>query len=775
MFGSIKVLEVRNSRCVYLLALVGILVPTDRAAAVDFNDEIRPILAAKCFNCHGPDEDARVADLRLDDRESAIAVLSPSDPVDSELLARVTSTEPDHVMPPRKTKKKITPAELKLLREWIAEGANYSEHWAFVPPSKPALPVVRNASWVRNPIDLFVLSRLESEGVAPSNQADRRTLIRRVSLDLTGLPPTPREIADFEDDVSEDAYERMVDELLHSPRYGEQMAMFWLEAARYADTDGYQNDRYRYMSPWRDWVIASYNRNQPYDQFVIDQLAGDMLPNATLRQQVATGFCRNHRINSEDGSIPAEWHVENVVDRVDTLGTVFLGLTIGCARCHDHKYDPISQKEYYQLFAYFNNVPEWGVGPNNGNSPPFIKVPESWPRLSKSEDKSVTPEPLALRRARENENGNGLRRPQPGDPGTTMVMQEMETPRPTYLLVRGQYNVPDKSELLQAGVPEKLHSAPQGSRPTNRLELARWLVSEQNPLVARVAVNRIWQQLFGVGLVKTSENFGTQGEPPSHPDLLDWLSLEFMHNGWNVKRLQKQILMSATYRQASRITSESERRDPENRLLARGSRFRLPAFALRDQALYAAGLLVEQMGGPSVKPYMPPKIWSSISNNKYQQDHGSGLYRRGLYTYWRRTIPPPTMVNFNAAEREVCIVRKDKTNTPLQALTLMNNVVFVEASRSLAERMMLAENDNVPSQISYGFELTTGRIPTPGELDTLLRTFWDIWAEMDRESAQQLLTVGESKRDDSLDLKTHAAMAMVASTLLNLDETITRE
>ena len=756
-------------------AVIGMLLSPATLFAVDYNQDIRPILASKCFACHGPDKASRKADLRLDERDAALSVLSPADPQSSELLARIANHDPDIVMPPPETKKAISPDELLMLRQWIADGASYSEHWAFVPPKKPTMPQVENRKWVRNAIDLFILSRLESEEISPSETANRRTLIRRVSLDITGLPPTPSEIAQFESDSSANAYEKLIDRLLDSPRYGEQMALFWLEAARYADTDGYQNDRYRYMSPWRDWVISAFNANQPYNDFVIDQLAGDMLPNATLRQQVATGFCRNHRINSEDGSIPAEWHVENVVDRVDTLGTVFLGLTIGCARCHDHKYDPISQKEYYQLFAYFNNVPEWGIGPNNGNSPPFITVPTNWPNLSASEDKAVTPEPLALQPARKNEDGNGLKRPQPGDPTTTMVMQEMATPRPTYVLTRGQYNLPIKNDPLEAGVPEKLHVRPNGQQPNDRLELARWLVSDQNPLVARVAVNRLWQQFFGTGIVKTSENFGTQGEPPSHPDLLDWLAIEFIDSGWNVKRLQKLILMSSTYRQTSRFSAKGRAIDPENRLLARGARFRLPAFTLRDQALFTSGLLFEKVGGPSVKPYMPPKIWSSISNNRYKQDHGAGLYRRGLYTYWRRTIPPPTMVNFNAAEREVCIVRKDKTNTPLQALTLMNNVVFVEASRSLAERMLKFGSDNIRSQIMHGFELTTGRNPSPQELDSLVRSFHAILAEIDEESALQLLSVGEKERDPSLDSKAHASMTMIASTLLNLDETITRE
>jgi len=627
---------------------------------------------------------------------------------------------------------------------------------------------------VRNPIDAFVRSRLEKEQLAPSPEAGRATLIRRLSLDLTGLPPAPQEVDAFLADPRSDAYERLVDRLLQSPRYGEHMAVAWLDAARYADTDGYQNDRYRYMHVWRDWVVLALNANQPYDQFLIEQIAGDMLPDATLKQQIATGFCRNHRINSEDGSIPEEWHVENVVDRVDTLGTAILGLTLGCARCHDHKYDPLSSREYYRLFACFNNVPEWGVGPNNGNSPPFIQVPDSWPDLSAEEDVARTPAPLKLRRARK-EAGNGLLRPQAGNNQTVMVMHELETPRPTYLLLRGQFNTPDKSEILAPGVPGFLNQF-SGHTPNNRLELARWLVHPRHPLTARVAVNRMWQQFFGIGLVRTAGNFGTQGELPSHPDLLDWLSVQFVESRWNVKALQKLILMSATYRQSSNTGSELSERDPENRLLARGPRFRLHPFALRDSMLSASGLLIEKFGGLPAKPYMPPGIWRSISNNTYKQDKGDQLYRRSLYTFWRRTIPPPNMVNFNSSEREVCVVRRDRTNTPLQALTLMNNVTFVESARFLAERMMKDSADD-RAAIDSGFRRMLARSPRPEERVLLENACHQFRAEFrDRKTAAiELLSVGEKPRDQTLDPIRHAALTMIASLIMNLDEAITKE
>ena len=744
---------------------------------IAFNRDVRAILSEHCFECHGPDAATREADLRLDLQDSALTVIEPGDSAASELAIRILSDDPDQQMPPPDPKHPgLTPQQRQQLVRWIDQGAPFQPHWSLVRPEAVTPPTIDGGGdWVRNGIDNFVLAALQQQGLAASPPADRRTLIRRVTLDLTGLPPTPQEVEAFVSDDAPDAYQRVIDRLLASPAYGERMAGPWLEAARYADTDGYQNDRYRYMHPWRDWVIMAFNEKMPYDQFVIEQLAGDMLPDATLRQQIASGFCRNHRINSEDGSIPEEWRVENVADRVDALGTVFLGLTVGCARCHDHKYDPISQQEYYQLFAYFNNVDEWGIGPNNGNSPPFIEVPESWPHLKPGEDRAAEVEPLRLRRARE-EAGNGLQRPQAGSPSTTMVMRELPEPRETFVLLRGQYNMPDRSTPLQPAVPEAL-ALPEYPAPSDRLELATWLTHPDHPLTARVAVNRLWQQMFGAGLVKTSENFGSQGELPSHPELLDWLAVQLIRSGWDLTHVQKLIVSSATYRQSSAATPELVARDPENRLLARGPRYRLSAFAIRDNALAISGLLTQQMGGPSVKPYMPPKIWEAFSNNKYKQDHGASLFRRSLYTYWRRTIPPPTMMNFNAAAREVCTVRVEQTNTPLQALTLMNNIVFVESARFLAQRMMTQSDGAIEDQIRCGFRLACGRDPTAEEAavlrrahDGFCRSFSD-----DPQAAASLLAIGEAPRDDSLPVVPHAAMTMTASLILNLDETISKE
>jgi hypothetical protein len=744
---------------------------------IDFGRDVLPILTDKCFHCHGQDEAAREAELRLDVHEDVLAdrggyqVIVPGKVAESELVRRITSADMDERMPPRDAPRQLTAVEVELLRRWVKEGATWAKHWAFEPPARPALPEVGRADWTRNEIDYFVLARLGREQLSPAKHATKETLIRRVTLDLTGLPPTPDEIDAFLADDASNAYERVVDRLLASPRYGEHMARPWLDAARYADTDGYQNDRIRYMWPWRDWVIMALNDNMPFDQFTIEQLAGDMLPAATLYQQIATGFCRNHRINSEGGSIPDEWAVEYVVDRVDTVGTVWLGLTVGCARCHEHKYDPLSQQDYYELFAFFNSVPEWGLGPNNGNSPPFITLPKNWPHLSADENRLIEPAPYELVTTQ-----TSVVRPKPGQAETVMVMQESASPRPTYLLKRGQYNQPDKSQVLEPAVPESLGALPPGA-PRNRLGLAKWLVDSSNPLTPRVIVNRYWQMFFDTGLVKTSENFGIQGEPPSHPALLDWLATEFIRRDWDVKAMHRLIVTSATYQQASDVTPQLRHRDPENRLLARGARYRQAAHVIRDQALAISGLLTEQQGGASVKPYMPPGIWRAISNNKYVQDKGAKLYRRSLYTYWRRTIPPPTMMTLNAAEREVCIVRKPITNSPLQALTLMNNVVFVEASRLLAERMLRDGGDTSDEQVAFGFRLATARPPGSRELE-LLRDAYHLlhWKyQNDAEAAAQLLGVGEYPRDRSLDVQQLAAMTMVASTILNLDEVVTKD
>ncbi len=1026
------------------VALLAVACATARAGeprpdTVRFNRDIRPILSGVCFRCHGPDAARRKADLRLDTADGAFADLDgrhaivPGDPEASELLYRISADDDTERMPPPQAGEALKPGQVALIRRWIEQGAKWEPHWSLVPPERPEIPAVKNPSWARNPIDRFIQARLEREGLSPSPEADRATLLRRVTLDLTGLPPEPGEIDAFLADPSSDAYERAVDRLLASPRYGERMATRWLDAARYADTNGYQSDGERFMWRWRDWVIEAYNANMPFDRFTIEQLAGDLLPEPTLDQRIATGFNRNHRGNAEGGIIPEEYAVEYVVDRVDTTATVWLGLTLGCARCHDHKFDPISQKEFYRVFAYFNNVPERGRAIKYGNSPPMIPAPtrdqqarlerlrrrldrasaefaalapeidaaqaawersvtsdegadwsirrallahfslderlpegaasrpgrigpaagldgsafvdagdvghfgfydkfslSAWVRaddsaggpivsrmkltdhpdgyavvlegqrvqvhltkrwlddalrveteralepgewhhiavtydgsrfasgvnvfidgraeptrvlldeLNQSFDNTepfrigaggsgrfrgriddvrvfgdvLDPEELAIlavaepvgaivaipprertpsqsrklatyfleacapndqRAAHDRVEALGRERDQLVESfPTTMVMAELTTPRPAFVLKRGQYDQP--GERVAPGVPSCLPPLPTGA-PDNRLGFARWVVDPGNPLTARVAVNRYWQSYFGTGLVRTAEDFGTQGEPPSHPELLDWLATEFVRSGWDVKALQRQIVTSATYRQSSRLTPELLSRDPENHLLARGPRLRLSAEMIRDGALAASGLLVERLGGPSVKPYQPDGLWKELADTEYPQGHGPDLYRRSLYTFWKRTIPPPLMATFDASGREACTVREVRTNTPLQALELLNDVAFVEAARSLAARAMTEGGDTPESRLTLAFRLATGRFPRPGELTILGQDFQAHLARFrdDPDAARALLAVGESPRDTALDPAEHAAYTAVANLILSLDETITKD
>ena len=739
------------------------------AAPLNYARDIRPILSDACYNCHGPDKKARKAKLRLDNRLAAMesGVFS-----DGEMMARLTSNDPEMLMPPPDSNRVLSDEDRSKLVQWLKAGAEWPKddrHWAFVPPVQPKIPELQS-KWEGNGIDAFILQRLKKEQLTPSTEAHKATLIRRVTFDLTGLPPTTQETLAFINDRSPKAYEKVVDRLLASARYGEHMALGWLEASRYADTDGYQNDRLRYMWVWRDWVIKALNDNMPFDRFVTEQMAGDLLSDRNFFTQVATGFNRNHRINSEGGSIPAEWIVEYVADRVETMGTMFLGLTLTCSRCHDHKYDPIAQKDFYRLFAFFNNIAEAGLGPNNGNSPPFVTVPKSWPDLSDEEAKFVVPEPVKIKVVQ-----TSVPRPQSGAPNTVMVLHELNQPRDTYLLNRGQYDQPDKSEKLQPATPPILGTW-NNNWPRNRLGLAQWLMDSEHPLTARVTVNRMWQHYFGLGLVKTSENFGVQGEHPTHPELLDWLATEFIRKKWDLKAMHKLIVTSATYRQTSEIKPKLLNRDPENRLLARGPRKRLTPYAIRDTALFTSGLLNGQIGGPSVKPYMPPGIWKSISNAAYKQDKGARLYRRSMYTYWRRTIPPPTMMTFNAAEREVCIVRKDLTTTPLQALVLMNNKTFVEAARFLAERALRLRITEPHKRLEWVFHTVLSRNPTQDELEVLvadLNLYLNDFTKRP-EDAKKLLMVGDKKADANLSASELAAYALVISTIFNLDEAITQ-
>ena len=757
------------ARIISLLATV-FLCSMASGEQLDFARDIRPVLSDACYHCHGPDAKVRKAKLRLHDRAAALetGVLT-----NGEMLRRLTSDDPNERMPPVDSNRPMRDADRAKLVEWLRAGAAWpsdDRHWAFVPPKRPRLAKVRDADWSRNGIDHFVLARLEREGLAPSPEAGKATLLRRVSLDLTGLPPTLAELDGFLDDHSPGAYAKAVDRLLDSPRYGEHMALSWMEASRYADTDGYQNDRLRYMWVWRDWLIRALNDNMPFDRFITEQMAGDLIPDRNFFTHVATGFNRNHRINSEGGSIPDEWIVEYVADRVETMGTMFLGLTLTCSRCHDHKFDPVTQKDFYRLFAFFNNIDEAGLGPNNGNSPPFIEVPKGWPILSAEEARFVVPAPMKIKVVQ-----TSVPRPQPGATNTVMVLHELPKPRDTYRLERGLYDQPDKSERLHPATPPVL--GPWNDQwPRNRLGLARWLVDPAHPLTARVTVNRLWQRYFGLGLVKTSENFGVQGELPSNPALLDWLATEFVRRDWNLKAMHRLIVTSATYRQRSTASRKLQRRDPENRLLSHGPRKRLTPYAIRDAALFTSDLLNGKIGGPSVKPYMPPGIWKSISNAIYKQDKGDKLYRRGIYTYWRRTVPPPTMMTFNAAAREICIVRNDLTTTPLQALTMMNNKTFVEAARFLAERMMQAKGQRPRQRVAEAFRRVTSRAPRKAELDLLMKDFSFYLKDFRKKpnAAKRLMSVGEKLRNPKLPAAQLAAYALVANTILNLDEAITQ-
>jgi len=793
---------------------------------VDFNRDVRPILSNHCWSCHGTDEKGRQAGLRLDQRESALresdsgeTPIVPYKPAASHLIARVDSSDDDVVMPPPSAKKPLTSAQRDVLRRWIAAGAPYAPHWAFTPIERPALPAVRRSDWAINDIDRFVLARLEQEGLSPSPAADRTTWLRRVTLDLTGLPPTPDERAAFLADDSPQANETIVDRLLNSPRHAERLTMHWLDAARYADTNGYNNDDPRTMWPWRDWVIGAFARNMPYDQFITEQIAGDLLPNPTLEQRIATGFSRNHVITTEGGVIEEEYHVEYVADRVHTASTVLLALSLQCARCHDHKFDPISQREYYQFAAFFGNLPDKSVDDANGKAAdPVIPVPnrEQREKLAQLAERRSTLEESLQRHTAQAENAElkeclstppaarsekqrtllaqhdltqvdaqvqelqkelaDLAKETAAFEGTiprAMIMQEMSPARSTFLLKAGQYD--QRLEEVTASVPAALLSLPQDA-PRNRRGLARWLVDPQHPLTARVAVNRWWEMFFGMGLVETSADFGVQGALPSHPQLLDLMASELISNGWNQRAILKQIALSATYRQSSAGTPAQMAADPHNRLLARGPRGRLQAEIIRDCALAVSGLLCERVGGPSVKPYQPAGLWEDVSverRAKYEADSGEGLYRRSMYTYWKRTCPPPSMSLFDAPDRETCVVRRASTNTPLQALVLLNDPTYLESARKLAE-LVVSSTPCEQERLQTAFFRVLCRAPQPDE-EKLLIDACHKAAERFRHnpaSAAELIHVGSSAVDPSIDPVELSSWTIVMSMLLNLDEAI---
>ncbi len=1058
---SEEVPAIFHSQFAVMLSVVGVgMLPgalrAGDAKPLEYNRDVRPILSDKCFRCHGPDAAARQADLRLDIRDAAVAkrdhgaAIVPGSITAGELIRRISSTVEEERMPPAASGLVLSAADVDVLRRWVAGGADYQSHWSLLPPRWGRLPETRQFTWPRNAIDSFVLARLEQENVPPSSELNRETLLRRLSFDITGLPPTLSELTEFLSDASPAAYDRTIDRLLASPRYGEEMARDWLDAARYADTNGYFSDLERKAWAWRDWVIHAYNANMPFDQFTIEQLAGDLLPAPTIQQRIATGFHRNQMVTNESGVIEEEYRTEYVVDRVDTTATVWLGLSVGCARCHDHKYDPISQREYYQLFAFFNSIQESGLV-TAANPPPLIEIPtaeqvvelarlqsqrqqaeknfaplmgplqqdqEKWAndaaltlpplssdslvahydlndRLSNSVDDQhhaqsegnlrydtgllgqaaifdgtqhlelpaelsldsdspwsvavwlkaegslgcvlskiepqgnrrgfeviwqkgrlqvnlvhrwgsqalevMTKEPVlgtdwhyvvisydGSRRAgglkvfMDGESANAtierdslisdkpevtttansepwrigrrdsglgfygkldelriLRRTIGPDEArswywnellhgilatapekrtvrqnrqlsdyyvdhfadaptknayaglevakqaeeqfksgvaTTLVVQEMAQPRATTILLRGQYDQP--GEPAQAGVPSCLPPLAENT-PVNRLGLAQWLVSRSHPLTARVTVNRLWQHCFGEGLVATVNDFGAQGEPPTHPELLDWLAVRFMETGWDVKQLTRLIAMSSTYRQSAGLSAESLQKDSQNRLLSRGARFRLPAENIRDQALAVSGLLIERTGGRSVKPYQPSGLWEAVSYNgdqTYEQDHGPGLWRRSLYTYWKRQAPPAAILSFDGPTRETCVVRRSRTNTPLQALALLNDVTHIEAARELAARTMRDGGPSIDDRMRFAFRTATSRVPEPDEIE-LLRQLFERQLErfaVDSRRASALVEVGESIAGRELNPLELASWTIICQTLLNLDETITR-
>jgi mono/diheme cytochrome c family protein len=815
-------------------------------AKVDYNEDVRPILSENCFYCHGPDGNKRKAKLRLDVRADALAkkAFVPGDAEASELIKRLSSTDSDEVMPPPDSHRTITPAQKEILRRWVAEGAEYKEHWAYVTPVRPALP----ANGEANPIDAFVVEKLTKAGLTLSPEAPKATLLRRLSLDLTGLPPTPEETAAFLADNSPDAYSKQVDRLMASPHYGERMALPWLDASRYADSNGFQQDGDTFQWVWRDWLVKNLNADKPFDQLSTEMLAGDLLPNATLDQKIATAFNRNHILNGEGGNIAEEQRFVSLFDRVESTTTTWLGLTVACAQCHDHKYDPIRQKDYYQWLDAFNHVKERGVP---GGGPSLVKgvatrfrldtttvevpTPEQTAELAKrqadldklnkdffshqakayetwlakpTKDKGMLPkeiEPLlAADKKRTPAEDKQLRAHYDkvvfiedrkkipaflaiddarikvdgyrNDIVPRVMVMSDDQPRETNILDRGAYL--SKKEKVTFDAPGFLPPLAKDA-PKNRLGLAQWLFRPEHPLTARVQINRQWQQFFGFGIVRTSEDLGVQSDRPTHQELLDWLSVEFRESGWKTKALQKLILTSKTYRQSSIVTKAHLQKDPENKLLARAPRLRLPSMVLRDVALRSSGLLNDKIGGMPVYPYLPDSPWESLAITKerdftYPHSKGADLYRRSLYTFWRRTIAPVNM--FDSSARQTCRVRTAVTSSPLHALTMLNDPTWVEAARVLAQRVT-KEQPTDEARLARAFALVLGRAPAgpePALLAKMLTNQRAVYAA-DAKAADALLALGESKRDATIPAAEHAALTATCLALYNLDAAITRD
>lgn len=738
--------------------------PDLTSGKISYNFDIRPILSDKCFACHGPDANKREAGLRLDDPESAYKSLAenpgmhaivPGKPDLSVVYQLISTTDTTLMMPPVSSNLKLTQNEIDLIRKWIKQGAKYERHWSFVPPVKSELPTLSNKKWPRNEIDYFTLEKMEANKLKPNEEADKERLLKRLAFDLTGLPPSLEIMEKFVD--PEQDYEKTVDQLLNHLAFGEKMAVHWLDIARYADSYGYQDDGYRTQWPWRDWVIHAFNDNLSYKDFVTWQMAGDLLPNASMEQILATGFNRNHKITEEGGVIPEEYRVSYVADRSDLFGKAFLGITMECARCHDHKYDPVSQKDYYSLFAFFNNVKEKGIESVIGGPETYAKNPLM--EISQNDIDSL------LTFINQPDTNRLI----------VSVMGDQEEIRKTFLLNRGEYDSP--GEEVAAGTPEAILKF-NSNYPKNRLGLSQWLFDKQNPLTARVYVNILWQEFFGMGIVKTTGDFGMQGELPTHPALLDWLAVDFIEHNWDIKRLIKQMVMSATYRQSSVVDKDKLNKDPENKWLARGTRYRVNAEFIRDIVLSSSGLLNPTIGGPSVKPYQPAGLWEGATSGRgllsiYKQDKGSKLYRRGIYTLIKRTVPPPSMAIFDASNRDICEVKRLKTNTPLQALVMMNDPTVLEASRVLSGNLL--KDDKDPEiLIKKAFRMIVCRQPRKEEIDILLQYHQKQLTELNIQTAEKALQVGEYPQNKGLNKINHAALMRVITTLYNLEETITK-
>jgi len=700
---------------------------------VDFNFDVKPILSDKCYTCHGPDDKARKANLRLDIESGFYKslednpnhyVINKNSPEKSEILNRINSENASYVMPPPESNLKLSVREKEVLKKWVDQGGNWEPHWAYTKPKLPNVPEIDIENWASNEIDYFIAKKLKSVGMTPSEKEEKEILIRRAYFDLIGLPPTIQEIDEFVSDNSNNAYEKVIDKLLESKSYGERMAAIWMDLSRYGDSHGYQDDQERIMWPWRDWVIHAYNTNMTYDKFITWQMAGDMLPNATKEQIIASGFNRNHKITQEGGVVPEEYRVEYVADRTVTSAKIMMGLTVECARCHTHKYDPISHDEFFSLYSFFNNVDEDGL----------IGYGITAPKPN-----------LTIKKADIKKDLSFINLPDSINDVTLMVMKETENLRNTYVLNRGSYDSPTK--LVKPSTPEVVLKFDKDKYPSNRIGLSKWFFDDDNPLTSRVTVNRLWQQFFGVGIVATPDDFGSQGNKPFNPELLDWLAYTFQHHDkWDTKKFIKRIVMSSTYKQSSKVKDENRLKDPDNTYLANYPRQKVSAEMIRDNALATSGMLVKKVGGPSVKPMQPPGLWDEVTGGGggslafYVEDTGENLYRRSLYTFWKRTVPPPSMMIFDAPTRDFCSPVRQKTSTPLQSLALMNDPQYQIAAENLSHNIF-NEDTSIEKKINKLYRTVTGRTPKEDEIAELKKYLNEI---------KSLNKIEESKAFNSL-------------------------